>query len=323
MVLNNGFKDVYDPEYYMEFEGHDIRIAITKMKSFIETFNLANISLTYTNKDEYNNSDDMNIAFLRKSHVRHSVLDLNNCFDLLLQIPWFYFRIWESFNDGGNLRSRELNNKISRNTKNWVFKAEKSCTYEKVMKYFENQGNPKLTDLKKKFNSFEKNYIIKNRKNFTIRTLSNQMKHNHSLNFKEFYIQNDMNVNINGEVVNLKRNGIGLSHELIFAEANDSNTEAIELGKMSVTYIDDLKIDIQYNNGEKFFADDYLRLNNQVSIDEVYSEAINYGNALKDLFDELFIELECLLQNNPYFPSQPKITTNRKFNLDEHYKGDN
>lgn len=69
---------MYTTECYMEIEGYDTRIAITKMKSFIETFSHANIALTYTNKDEYGNSDDTNTSFLRKTHF-------------LLQIPWFYY----------------------------------------------------------------------------------------------------------------------------------------------------------------------------------------------------------------------------------------
>lgn len=299
----------------MEIEGFDIRIAVTKIKSYIETFSHANISLTYTNKSEHSN-DDLETIFLRKTHCRHAILDLNNSFDLLVQIPWFTFRIWEFFNAGGSLRTNKLNNNITRNTEDWVSEAEKCCNVKKVMKYFENSNDPNIKALKLKFKAFTDDYIFNETKPFTIRTLVNQMKHNHSLNFKEFYVPNNLNLNVNGEVVNLKDINLKLQINQKFHEINSPSKE---LGEMKISYDNDLKIDIHYKNGEEFFAEDYLRLNKMVSIDDIYSEAIQYGNALSLLYEDLFKALEPEFVNNPVFSNQ-KTTTTASINLDNHFK---
>lgn len=56
----------------------------------------------------------------------YSIEDLNNSFDLLIQIPWMYYRIWGCFNSGGSLRTGSLKNRndIVRNTDDWVYVAE-------------------------------------------------------------------------------------------------------------------------------------------------------------------------------------------------------
>lgn len=208
-----------------------------------------------------------------------------------------------------------MSNKIYRNTTNWVANAEQSCTFKKVKTYFANSSDPSLSSLKTKFENFCQNYIFNSNKPFTIRTLANQMKHNHSINFKEFYVPNDLNINLGGQVINLKNANLGLSCTPKFYDKSIPN---VELGEMNVRYRNDLIIDIKYTSNEEFFAEDYLRLNNIVSIDEVYSEAIDYGNALALLYDDVFTILEPQLNPNPFITNVKKVTS-KSFNLDNHF----
>lgn len=75
----------------------------------------------------------------------------------MLQIPWFYFRIWEEFNKGASLRTGQLKNKkeIIRNASDWVILAERDCDYKKVMKYLQVTSNPLETTI----NDFFSDYI--------------------------------------------------------------------------------------------------------------------------------------------------------------------
>lgn len=87
-------------EYYHEVPNYDSRIAIRKFLDARDTIGFAKFSLSYIGTDPCNNRDK---NFARIIHLRHAIEDLNNSFDLLLQIPWFYYRAWEAFNKGGVL----------------------------------------------------------------------------------------------------------------------------------------------------------------------------------------------------------------------------
>lgn len=99
----------------METEGLDIRLAVLKMNDFLETLGDAYVGLTYANPAEHPNAKELELSVIRRIHLRHAVIDLNNCFDLLLQVPWFFYRIWENYNPGENLyQHNRLNNGVDR-----------------------------------------------------------------------------------------------------------------------------------------------------------------------------------------------------------------
>jgi len=96
------FDDLYSAEYYMDVPGNDGRIAIKKFNDARDTMAMARFSLSYI---ENSPSDELGKNFARVIHFRHTIEDLNNSFDLLLQIPWFYYRIWAKFNFSGECYS--------------------------------------------------------------------------------------------------------------------------------------------------------------------------------------------------------------------------
>jgi len=96
------FDDLYSAEYYMDVPGNDGRIAIKKFNDARDTMAMARFSLLYI---ENSPSDELGKNFARVIHFRHTIEDLNNSFDLLLQIPWFYYRIWAKFNFSGECYS--------------------------------------------------------------------------------------------------------------------------------------------------------------------------------------------------------------------------
>lgn len=308
-----------DPEYYMEFEGHEVRLAISKMKAFMETLGDAYLSITYSNKSEYNNTNSTETNMIRRIHTRHAIIDLNNSFDLLLQIPWFYYRIWTYFNKSGSLySSNKYKNSpdIIRNSKNWVEKSEKNCTYPKLIRFLTSQNDKELLTIKTKLDSFNCNYILNRNKDFTIRTLANQMKHNHSLKLKEFYNPYDYNVNINNKKINLRKQQLGINLNADFYDIENYNHT---LGTIKMNYFDDLYIDIEYKNGESFLAKDYMEENKRFNLDDIYKEMIKYRDELLELYEIILNIIEQNLVLNPLLSNNPskKIKT---VNLDKYFK---
>ncbi|PHC29325.1 hypothetical protein COE95_18305 [Bacillus toyonensis] len=320
MKLNKFLEKLEEPEYYMEIQGYDTRLAVSKINDFIETIGDASIATTYSNKDEHRNSSLTEANIIRRIHIRHAIIDFNNSFDLFLQIPWFFYRMWEPFNEGGKLitdRSLKNSHKIIRNTKGWVEIAEQNCSYSKVIRFLENQTNEDLMNLKNELKIFKNKYIFNKSKYFTIRLLANQMKHNHSLKLEEFYSPFDYTVNINGDILNLRRQELGLKLHVDFYN-KDFPDET--LGKVKVNYWDDLYIDIEYKSGEKFIAKDYMKENKRYSLDNIYKEMIDYGNSLIELYEKLLHIVKSHLSFNPMIPDNP-TKKNRTVNLDKYFKG--
>ena len=148
------FKDLYSPEYYFEIPEYDARIAIKKFHDARDTMGMGKMSLSYIDTDE---TDDITKNFVRTIHLRHAIVDLNSSFDLLMQIPWFFYRIWKEYNQNGSLLERKLKNRgeIVRNDSDWIEIAEASCEKKKVVKYFDFVQN----NLKQKIEDFWDEYI--------------------------------------------------------------------------------------------------------------------------------------------------------------------
>ncbi|WP_156922551.1 hypothetical protein [Cohnella thermotolerans] len=109
-----------EAELYMELQGFDVRLAIMKTRDFLQTLGDAQLSLTYADKREHEIGDERLLNIISRTHIRHALIDYNGCFDLLLQIPWFLFRLWKVKG-------------VRRNKRNWVIRAENVCNYEDVV----------------------------------------------------------------------------------------------------------------------------------------------------------------------------------------------
>ena len=277
------FDDLYSPEYYMDVPGNDGRIAIKKFNDARDTMAMAHFSLSYV---EDTPSDELGKNFAKTIHLRHAIEDLNSSFDLLLQIPWFYFRIWAEFNRGASLRTRQLKNRneIIRNTQDWVFFAERDCEYRKVMTYLQAISNP----LEAKISDFSSDYIEGAGKPFTVRSLCNALKHNHALSFEELYEPYDFWLNINGQKINLRDERIGVRFKQRILEKDNSN---IEVGEIKYDYADDFSIDYEYAQGEIFRYEDCIDAKYRLKIHDVYKECCEYFDALVELFEDVYNQI--------------------------------
>lgn len=285
------FDDLYSPEYYFEIPGHDARIAIMKFIDARDTMGMADFSLSYVGDEE---TTELEKNFVRTIHLRHAIEDLNSSFDLLLQIPWFYYRIWEDYNQSGNLREIRLKNKeeITRNTSNWVETAEKSCEKKKVTKYFNSVQNI----LEQKIDDFWNTYIENMNKPFTVRSLCNSMKHNHALAFEELYEPYEFNINIDGQTQNLRQSNLSLEFhqdimEQIEPTSTNPTTQQNKVGQVNYYYNNDLYVDIEYVNSDRFNFKDCTHEGNRLKISEVYKECCDYFDALVSLFEDMYKDI--------------------------------
>lgn len=263
MLKELRFEELYLPEYYFEIPDYDSRLAIMKFRDARDTMGMALFSLSYVVESSEADRISANII-----HLRHAIEDLNNSFDLMLQIPWFFYRIW-----------KENDKDIIRNTTDWVIKAEKACSKEKVIGYLKRNSNP----LKQKIVKFYNKYIYNSKKVFTVRDLCNRMKHRGSLAFEEQYKKYNFNLRTDGQSAKLWKDGDKL--ECIFDFENE-NQEII--GHIAYKYTDDLSIDIEYKDGELFRFEDCSHASSLLKITDVFKECCAFYNALIDLFEEVY-----------------------------------
>lgn len=277
------FENLYSPEYYFEIPGYDCRIAILKFIEARDTMGMAAFSLSYIDDST---TDDLEKNFAKIIHLRHAIEDLNNSFDLLMQIPWFFYRIWNEYNSTGSLKDNKLNNynEIIRNSPNWVNKAENECNKEKVIKYLISNSNP----LKQKIETFFNKFIDKkkSRKPFTVRSLCNDMKHKHALSFEELYIPYDFFLNINGEKTNLTESNIEAEYNYEIVDETQQ-----QVGYIKCNYVNDLSVDFEYTNGDFFCHEDCAQIKRLLKISNVYKECCDYYDALVDLFEDIYNEI--------------------------------
>lgn len=174
-------EELYDPEYYHEIEGFDSRVAILKFNDLSNTISEALISIMYSDINDFDEvKNNINKYIVLRHRIRHAIIDLNNCFDLLLQALWFFYRIWEYYNSTGSLRTSNLNNGknyIIRNSDCWVEKAEEKCNYKRLLEFLKASSDPDLLSFANKLKTFYDSFVYNNSKKFTIRTLANNMKH--------------------------------------------------------------------------------------------------------------------------------------------------
>ncbi|GGG33865.1 hypothetical protein GCM10007425_30720 [Lysinibacillus alkalisoli] len=325
MVLNlEKIIKLSTPDNYMEHEGHDTRIAVGKFLSFEQTLRHANLALVYANEKEYDSKEKLH-SFIKSVYIRHAILELNNSYDLLLQVPWFYYRIWESYNLGGALRDKKNKNDITRNSNKWVATAEKRCDEKKVRKYLLNHTDTAIKSLESEIKDFKDNYIFNANKPFTIRTLANQMKHNNTIVFDELREKVEkFNVKIGDTTIDLKKENQSFCITNYATEqANPNEVVYCIVNNMNET-VDNFKneylVDINYINGEEFKAIDYLRLDTIVSLKDVYNEAIEYGNKLIDLYEEFYKVIAPNFDSLPTLSGPVTVNKVAESNIDEYFK---
>lgn len=326
---------LYSPEYYMEVEAYDIRLAILKINDFLETLGDATASLIYANTNEHEDTENkIELDVIRRIHTRHAIIDLNNSYDLLLQIPWFYFRIWNEYNQNGKLYKAKYNytktdgtvgtwvlkNKpdIIRNVDGWVEKAEEICNYTKVVHYFNMSQVQYLVDFVLKLDNFTNTFIY-NSKQLSVRKLANQIKHKGSLKVKDLYSPYDFNIkDSNGVVINLRDNNLGV---IVNKDFYNLDSPLNTLGTMSLEYTDDMYVNIKYKSGEEFRAKDYIKSDSLHSLDDIYTELIDYKDNITQLFENLFNLIKANLSFNPLLES-PRFKDAPSINLDKYFKKD-
>lgn len=288
------FNDLYNPEFYMEYPDYDCRIAIRKFLDTRDTMGMARLSLSCVDTQE---TKEVDRIYANVVYLRNAIADLNSSFDLLLQVPWFFYRIWKEYNLNGGLREpHKLTNRyeIVRNEGNWVIKAEKCCKLEKITKYL----NSTQSGLEQKINDFCNEYIQNSQKPFTVRTLCNAMKHNHALAFEELYEPYDFNVNINGEVKNLRKEKIGIRVPQNILRVSEETGESSKAGEVIYYFDTDLRVDFEYTGSDSFKFEDCSQGRIRLKIDDVYKECCKYFDALVDLFEDIYGEIYpkmCLL----------------------------
>lgn len=307
----------FGPENYMEYENRDIRLSISKINSFIETLGDALLSLTYCNKQEHPNTDERLLNIIRRIHVRHAIVDLNNSFDLLLQVPWFLYRGWLGFNFGGPYchPKHKAKNDIIRNTPNWVESVENSCNYKNVILFLNGSTEPSLNTLASFYEVFNNDFRFNSTKQFVVRSVANQIKHKHNIMLKEFYEPYTFNMVINEKELNLKEQNL---YPEIVTRFYDMETN-VEHGQIKARYKDDLEIDIEYDNGEVFLGKDLINQRNVYAIDDLINEMHDYYNGIVDLYNQILTIINDEIHENP-FTKVPTIKKTTSYNMDEFFK---
>lgn len=310
---------LFGPEFYMDIESKDVRLSVSKLNDFIDTLGDASLSLIYCDKKEHPGVEGRLLNIVRRIHIRHAIVDLNNAFDILLQVPWFLYRCWSEFNIGGKYchPKHKAKDDIVRNTSEWVEKVENSCNYKNVIKFLIGLTDANLKKLALNFESFNNNFRFNTSKNVVVRKVANQLKHKHNLKLKEFNEPYSFNMIINGKEIKFKDNNL---YPEIRVQFHDIETN-IEHGQIIARYKDDLEVDIEYNTGEKFLGKDLINQRNLYAIDDLLNEMEDYFNNIVELYNQVYNAIKDEIQNNP-FMKEPTIRNTIEYNMDNFFKSD-
>ncbi|MBD1383590.1 hypothetical protein [Metabacillus arenae] len=159
----------------------------------------------------------------------------------------------------------------------------------------------------------------------SFRTLANQMKHNNTIVFDELREKVEkFNVNIGNSTIDLKKENKSLQVTNYATDATNPDEVVCHIvTKMNET-VDSFKnaylVDINFINGEEFRAIDYLRLDTVISLQDVYNKAINYGNKLIDLYEELYKVIVPNFELLPTLSGPPAVSKITEVNVDDYFK---
>lgn len=304
MKNNPYLGEIIGPEYYHEVEGYDSRISIRKLMDVYQTLGDAAVALLYADKNEYK-EDTFEIKIMRRTHLRHAIIDLNNCFDLLVQVPWFYYRIGLS-----------KNTSIQRNSVDWVQKLEELCQNKIVISELQSSTDADKKSIGDAIKHFKKTYIFNSTKKFTVRTLANYLKHNGVLKLQEF--DNPLNINFNLPGIGVVDNTKITTH--LSVKFFDENNPSEELGEIKLINEGHALVDIAYNSGENFRGKDYSYTEDSLSFEEIYSEAVEYHDAFIDLLEVLHDNLYAKIPHSPFLKLSEVKVNKSEVNLDKWYK---
>lgn len=322
------------PDKYLEQEGYDIRIAILKTVYLQEAIGQARISLFYSNKEEYRNDVEEREAYiLRSMHLRHAILDLNNSFDILLQVPWFLYRMWEEFNSTGSLyrpkrnkrNRRVVNQDIIRNSEGWVLRASRSCNYGNMERYHERYKQHEFALIFEQLIRFNKEYIYNDNKNFTVRMLANTIKHIGNLELLELNNPTKFSMNLNTnygfihldeEDLNRRNLAVELPQEFLITTVDGKTRKGI----IKHYYNSDMYVNIDYYGGESFRGKDIVRRDISYSIEDVYNECSDYLESIEEIYNQIAE----FLDDNKYLTKiskqDTKVRQSNDIHLDKYLK---
>jgi hypothetical protein len=315
------FGELLSPEFYHEIQGFESRLAILKLNDVRETLGDCLTSLIYSDSEEQKNiANTFELNVIRRFHVRHAVVDLNSCYDLLLQVPWFFYRMWKSYNKGGKYHNRRGTHYIDvvRGASNWVEIAEVACSPDKVAWFLNNSSDTSLKQLAEDYKKFRDEYIFNETKPFTVRTLTNSIKHNSSLKIKELREPWNLNLTAGERVINPKENNLGVEIKTNFFKPEDIGAKP--LGEVRVNYTDDLYVDIEYSGGEVFYGKDYVRKGQVYSVEDLHKEAVAYYDNFIDLFEKVYSNINLQVFYSPIVTRDGFKNSTDSINLDKYFK---
>lgn len=294
--------EIIGPEYYHEIESYDCRVAIRKLTDVYHTLYEAATSMVYSDINEYS-EDNFETKVIRRSHLRHAVVDLNNCFDLLLQVPWFFYRI-----------GLNKNPTIQRNSSNWVSDIAKKCRVDTVISELKNSGIAEQIAVGEAMKKFQDNFIFNSAKTFTIRSLSNHLKHNGSMPITEFEEPIKFNLNAPKGIDPSKiRTEIGVE----FYEESSPDTS---IGKIKVIAEKYALVDIEYHSGEIFKGEDYSYFKLSHSFKEIYDECLAFYDEFLSLLEVIYQNIYINIPLSPFFDKSTLKTTTNTIDLNKWYK---
>lgn len=311
-------EELYPPEFYHEIEGHESRLAILKLNDVLLTLGDASLALIYSDDEEQSEIEDkFERSIVQRYHIRHAIIDLNNSFDLLLQVLWFFYRVWNFFNPDGIYRSDKDFTDIVRNQDGWVEKAEDACLYRMVVNHFLKYSKDNEHSLYQDFKAFNNLFIFNDSKPFTVRTISNFIKHNGALKTSEQ--QTPWNFSIKdteGNIYDPHKYRCEISTKFYTPETSEKNY----LGEIRLNYTDDLYVDIEYKGGELFRGKDYAYDYKHYSIKELHIEALSYFENFIKLFDKVYKLIMPQISDSPILKKSKVHVEHNSINLDKYFK---
>lgn len=294
--------EIVAPEYYHEVELYDCRVAIRKLMDVYNTLYEAATSIVYSDIGEYT-EDSFETRIIRRSHLRHAVVDLNNCFDLLLQVPWFYYRI-----------GLDKNPAIQRNSDNWVSAIAKECRANTVINELRGSGMPEQIAVGNAIKSFQDSFIFNDNKAFTIRKLANHLKHNGSMPITEFEEPIKFNLKAPKGIDTSK-----LQAEFT-AEFFEKSSPETSVGKIKIIADEYVSVDIEYYSGEKFNGKDYSYYHLSHSFKEIFDECVAFYDEFLNLLEVIYQNIYINIPTSIWFDKSTIKTVTSTIDLNKWYK---
>ncbi|WP_460271279.1 hypothetical protein [Bacillus sp. NEAU-Y102] len=259
-----------DPMLYMEFRGVDSRLAVSKLRGFLMTYGYAQYS-----KNKFKEEMKGGKGTRPRMHMRYAVLDFNNCFDLLLQIPWVYYRMWENFNPKGD---------IQRGEDGWLDKVEGRCSWKRLSAGIKKLEDANMLRFLENLENFSANYLENVDKPFTIRQLANAIKHRGFIDLSEYQVGYGAKIETDKDTIpNYDKNDGYLRLDIDLHENGDMSTPT---GKCTVWNMDNVRVEYEYD-GDCVFPSSDLVGSKVYNSENIYIELCRFDKEIIKLFNEV------------------------------------